>query len=72
MKGFDMRLNMRISEEDRATLEQEARRLGVSVSDVARMVLRTYMPDLVASGKRPAARFSIGQESEVSADAANH
>ncbi len=67
-----MRLNMRISEEDRATLEQEARRLGVSVSDVARMVLRTYLPEVVAAGNRPAARFSIGQESEVSADVANH
>jgi hypothetical protein len=72
MKGFDMRLNMRISEEDRATLEQEARRLGVSVSDVARMVLRTYLPEVVAAGKRPAPRFSIGQESEVSADAAHN
>jgi hypothetical protein len=69
---MDMRLNMRISEEDRNTLEQQARRLGVSVSDVARMVLRTYLPEVVAAGKRPAPRFSIGQDPEVIADAANH
>jgi hypothetical protein len=69
---MDMRLNMRICEEDRATLEQQARRLGVSLSDVARMVLRTYLPEVVAAGKRPAPRFSPVQEVEVSSDAANH
>ena len=40
-----MRINVRISGEDQETLRAEAARLGVSVSDIVRMILRTYMPE---------------------------
>jgi hypothetical protein len=45
-----MRINVRISGEDQETLRAEAARLGVSVSDVVRMILRSYMPEFCSRG----------------------
>ena len=39
------RINVRITAEDRQVLDAEAERLGVSVSDVVRVVIRTYLPE---------------------------
>jgi antitoxin component of RelBE/YafQ-DinJ toxin-antitoxin module len=41
-----MRVNVRLDGEMRAQLDEDARRLGVSVSDVVRMVLKTYLPEM--------------------------
>jgi antitoxin component of RelBE/YafQ-DinJ toxin-antitoxin module len=43
-----MRINVRVSAEDREALDAEAARLGVSVSDVVRIVVKTYLPEMKA------------------------
>lgn len=46
---------MRFDEEERATLDRAARRLGVSAAAVLRMLVREYAPTLrCAAGKRGA------------------
>lgn len=46
-----MRVNVRLDGEMRAQLDEDARRLGVSVSDVVRMVLKTYLPEMRSRGR---------------------
>lgn len=43
---------MRFDEEERATLESAAKRLGVSSAAVLRMLVRNYAPTLRCESKR--------------------